>query len=315
MGKAVFIDGQHGTTGLKIHERLTGRKDIELIEISEESRKDPEARGKLLNEADIVFLCLPDNAARESVSLIKNNAVCVIDGSTAHRVTPGWVYGLPELKKEQRALIKNSKRIVVPGCHATGFIAMLYPLIAMGIVSPDYPVTSHTTAGYSGGGKAMIADYESDTAPDYIKNPRPYSLALNHKHIPEMTKIVGLSHPPLFAPTVVNVYKGEIISIPLIVRHLNKQLSAAEVRAVLAEYYAGERFIKVMPYPADDYLKNGFMTFTDCNDTNNLEIFVFGDQDKILLSARFDNLGKGASGAAVQNMNLVLGVDEATGLV
>jgi N-acetyl-gamma-glutamyl-phosphate reductase len=229
-------------------------------------------------------------------------------------VTEGWVYGLPELKKEQRALIKNSKRITVPGCHATGFIAMLYPLVAMGIVGPDYPVTCHTTAGYSGGGKAMIADYQAENVPDYIKNPRPYSLALNHKHVPEMTKIVGLAHPPIFAPTVVNVYNGEIISIPLIVPGLKKKLTAKEMRAVLAEYYTGEKFIKVISYPADDYLKNGYMTFTDCNGTNNLEIFVFGNDERILLSARFDNLGKGASGAAVQNMNLVLGVNEATGL-
>ncbi len=315
MTKTVFIDGQHGTTGLKIHERLADRRDIEVIEIPEEKRKDPDARKKLLNEADIVFLCLPDDAARESVSLIKSQSVCVIDGSTAHRVTPGWVYGLPELKREQRALIKSSKRIAVPGCHATGFVSMLYPLVASGVVGADYPVTCNCVAGYSGGGKSMIADYETQGAPDYIKNPRPYSLGLNHKHIPEMTKIVGLAQPPLFAPTVVNVYKGEIISGPLVSRHLKKRLSAAEVREVLAAHYAGEQFIKVMSYPADAHLKNGFLTFTDCNDTNNLEIFVFGGPDLILLSARFDNLGKGASGAAVQNMNLVLGVPESTGLV
>jgi N-acetyl-gamma-glutamyl-phosphate reductase len=314
MKKTVFIDGQHGTTGLKIHERLNGRKDIELIEIPVEKRKESEVKQKLLNEADIVFLCLPDDAARESVSLITNKSVCVIDGSTAHRVTKGWVYGLPELKKEQRSLIKNSKRIVVPGCHATGFISILYPLVSQGIVAPDYPITSHAIAGYSGGGKAMIVDYESEGASDDIKNPRPYSLALNHKHIPEMTKIVGLAQPPLFTPTVVNVYNGEIIFIPLVVRYLKKKLSAEDIRAVLAEYYAGERFIKVMPYPPDDYLKDGFLTFTDCNDTNNLEIFVFGDRERILLSARFDNLGKGSSGTAVQNMNLVLGLPEDTGL-
>jgi N-acetyl-gamma-glutamyl-phosphate reductase len=314
MKKTVFIDGQHGTTGLKIRERLALRQDIDVIEIPEVLRKDPEARKKLLNEADIVFLCLPDDAARESVSLVKNNSVCIIDGSTAHRITEGWVYGLPELRKEQRTLIKNSKRIAVPGCHATGFVSMLYPLVAGGIVGADYPVTCNTVAGYSGGGKSMITDYETLGTPDYIKNPRPYSLALNHKHVPEMTKIVGLDYPPLFAPTVVNVYKGEIISIPLTVRYLKKPLAAADIRKFLADYYAGERFIKVMPFPADDYLKNGFMTFTDCNDTNNLEIFVFGNADRILLNARFDNLGKGASGAAVQNMNLVLGVDEATGL-
>jgi N-acetyl-gamma-glutamyl-phosphate reductase len=314
MKKSVFVDGQHGTTGLKIHERLNGRKDIEIIQIPAEKRKDPAIRKNLLNEADIVFLCLPDDAARESVGLIKSSSVCVIDGSTAHRVTEGWVYGLPELKKEQRALIKKSKRISVPGCHATGFILMLYPLVAQGIVSPDYPVSCHAVAGYSGGGKALINDYSGENVPDHIKNPRPYSLALNHKHIPEMTKIVGLSRPPVFAPTVVNVYNGEIISIPLAPDHLEKHLSAAEIREVLAEYYAGEKFIKVMPYPADEYLKNGFLTFTDCNGTNNLEIFVFGSKDRILLSARYDNLGKGASGAAVQNMNIVLGLPEYTGL-
>lgn len=314
MKKTVFVDGQHGTTGLKIRERLAGRKDIEILEVPEGEHKDAEVRKKLINQADVVFLCLPDDAARESVSMVSNDNTCIIDGSTAHRVTPGWVYGLPELKKEQRELIKNSKRIAVPGCHATGFVSMLYPLVALGIVQQDYPVTCHTTAGYSGGGKSMIADYQDTKSPEYIKNPRPYSLALNHKHIPEMTKICGLSRPPIFAPTVVNVYAGEIISIPLVPAYLKKPYTAADIRKALADYYAGERFIKVMPYPADDYLKNGFLTFTDCNNTNNLEIFVFGGSDRILVSARFDNLGKGASGAAVQNMNIVLGVDEATGL-
>lgn len=249
------------------------------------------------------------------MSLIKNSSVHVIDGSTAHRVAEGWVYGLPELKKEQRTLIKKSRRVTVPGCHATGFVLMLYPLVAQGIVAPDYPVTTHAVAGYSGGGKAMIADYAKEHTPDYIKNPRPYSLALNHKHVPEMTKIVGLTRPPIFAPTVVNVYNGEIISIPLVPDYLKKKLSAADIRSVLAEYYSGEKFVKVMPYPADDYLKNGFLTFTDCNGTNNLEIFIFGNKERILLSARYDNLGKGASGAAVQNMNLVLGLEETTGLL
>ncbi len=314
MKKTVFVDGQHGTTGLKIRERLQSRKDIEILEIPEDRRKDPGAREKLINEADIVFLCLPDDAARESVSLIKNDRVCIIDGSTAHRVTEGWVYGLPELKKGQRDLIKKSKRIAVPGCHATGFVLMLFPLVALGIVPPDYPVSSHTIAGYSGGGKSMIADYHDPKAPEYIKNPRPYSLALNHKHIPEMTKICGLSRPPVFTPIVVNVYAGEIISIPLVPAYLSKPYNAAAIHKALADYYAGEKFVKVMPYPADPYLKNGFLTFSDCNGTNNLEIFVFGGDDRILVSARFDNLGKGASGAAIQNMNIALGVDETMGL-
>jgi N-acetyl-gamma-glutamyl-phosphate reductase len=312
--KAVYIDGQHGTVGLKLRERLAGRKDIELIEIPEDKRKDPETKKKLLNEADIVFLCLPDDAARESVSLIKNSSVCVLDGSTAHRVTDGWVYGFPELKQGQRELIKKSKRISVPGCHATGFISIVYPLIAQGIMATNYPVTCHATAGYSGGGKAMIADYANAHSPEYIKNPRPYALELNHKHVPEMTKIPGLSRALIFAPTVVNVYAGEIISVPLVPSYLEKKMGAKEIREALAEYYKGEQFIKVMPYPAKDYLKNGFLTFTDCNDTNNLEIFIFGNEERVLVSARYDNLGKGASGAAVQDMNIVLGVPENTGL-
>jgi N-acetyl-gamma-glutamyl-phosphate reductase len=314
MKKKVFVDGQHGTTGLKIRERLNGRKDIEVSEIPGEKRKDPATKKKYLNEADIVFLCLPDDAARESVSLINNGAVCVIDGSTAHRVAEGWVYGLPELRKEQRALIRKSRRITVPGCHATGFVLMLYPLVAGGIVAPDYPVTCQALAGYSGGGKAMITDYENNNAPDYVKKPRPYSLALSHKHVPEMTRIVGLSRPPVFAPTVFDVYNGEIITVPLVPDYLKKRMTAAGVQSVLAEYYHGEKFVKVMPYPADAYLKNGFLTFTDCNGTNRIEIFVFGGEDRILLAARYDNLGKGASGAAVQNMNIVLGVNENTGL-
>jgi len=314
MKKTVFIDGQHGTTGLKIHERLQKRTDIELVEIPAAARKDPSAKQKLLNSVDVVFLCLPDDAARESVSLITNPNVCVIDGSTAHRVTPGWVYGLPELNKKQRQLIRNSKRISVPGCHATGFISLLYPLVAQGIVPNDYPVTSFAVAGYSGGGKTMIADYQAADAPDSVKNPRPYALGLTHKHVPEMTKVVGLAQPVIFTPTVVNVYNGEIISIPLYPSHLKGRPSAADIQRALADYYAGERFIKVMPYPADAHLKNGFLTMTDCNETNNLELFVFGNAERILLSARFDNLGKGASGAAVQNLNLVLGLDEATGL-
>jgi N-acetyl-gamma-glutamyl-phosphate reductase len=314
MKKAVFIDGQQGSVGVKLHERLHGRKDIEIIEIPEAKRKDPETKKKLLNEADIVFLCLPDNAARESVNLIKSDSVCVIDGSTAHRVKEGWTYGLPELKKEQRTLIRQSRRITVPGCHATGFVLILYPLVAGGIVDAAYPVTSHAVAGYSGGGKAMIADYKQDGVPEYIRNPRLYSVQLNHKHVPEMTSVVGLARPPVFSPTVVNVFNGEIVSVPLVTDQLKKALSAANIRDFLADYYAGEQFVKVMPYPADDYLKNGYLTFTDCNDTNDLQIFVFGNEDRTLLSARFDNLGKGSSGTAVQDMNIVLGLPENTGL-
>ena len=314
MKNTVFVDGQQGTTGLKIRERLFGRTDVQILDIPEDKRKDIGAKEKILNEADIVFLCLPDDAARESVALIRNESVRVIDGSTAHRVTEGWVYGLPELKKEQRAIIKESRRITVPGCHATGFILMLYPLVSQGIVSPNYPVTCHAVAGYSGGGKTMIQDYRNENAPDYIRKPRPYSLSLNHKHLPEMTKIVGLKQPPVFAPTVVDVYNGEIVSVPLMVDHLEKLLSAADIHEMLAAYYDGERFVKIMPYPPDDCLKDGLLTFTDCNGTNNLDIFVFGNEDRILLVARYDNLGKGSSGTAVQNMNIMLGLPEETGI-
>jgi N-acetyl-gamma-glutamyl-phosphate reductase len=314
MKNTVFVDGQQGTTGLKIRERLNCRNDIDVIEIPEDKRKDPAAKAKILNEVDIVFLCLPDDAARESVSLIKTNSVCVIDGSTAHRITRGWVYGLPELRQEQRTLIKKSQRITVPGCHATGFILMLYPLVARGIISPNYPVACHAVAGYSGGGRTMIGDYQSDNAPDYIREPRPYALTLVHKHLPEMMQIVGLVRPPIFAPTVVDVYNGEIVSVPLVVEHLEKRVSAADVREILATYYDGERFIRVMPHPPDVHLKDGFLTFTDCNDTNDVDIFIFGNEDRILLSARYDNLGKGSSGTAIQDMNIVLGLPEETGL-
>jgi N-acetyl-gamma-glutamyl-phosphate reductase len=314
MKKTVFIDGQHGTVGLQIRERLAGHRGIELVEIPDEWRKDPAARQKMLNEADIVFLCLPDDAARESVSLITSESVCVIDGSTAHRVVEGWVYGLPELNKGRRELIRNSKRIAVPGCHATGFISLVYPLVSRGIIAPDYPVVSYALAGYSGGGRAMIAEYQRENAPEDIINPRAYALTSRHKHIPEMAKITGLAHRPLFTPTVVNLYNGEVVFVPITVRYMQKQLSAAEMREFLAEYYAGERFIKVMPYPPDEKLKNGYLTITDCNGTNDLEIFVFGGRGRVALAARFDNLGKGSSGAAVQDMNLVLGIDENTGL-
>jgi N-acetyl-gamma-glutamyl-phosphate reductase len=246
--------------------------------------------------------------------MVSNPSVCIIDASTAHRTAKGWAYGLPELKRNQRSLIRASNRISVPGCHATGFVLLLYPLVSSGIVGRDYPVSAHSISGYSGGGKAMIAQYQAANLTEDIRNPRPYALDLNHKHVREMQKIPNLAFPPIFAPTVANFYNGEVVSIPLFPRLLGQPLTAGQISEFYAEYYAGEKFIKVQPYPADGCLKDGFLTLTDCNDTNIVEIFVFGNDDRILLSARFDNLGKGSSGAAVQNMNLKMGVAEDEGL-
>jgi N-acetyl-gamma-glutamyl-phosphate reductase len=314
MKKTIFIDGQHGTTGLKIHERLKGRSDIDIVEIPLEKKKDPDEKKKFLNESDIVFLCLPDDAAREAVAMVSNPQVCIIDASTAHRTAEGWVYGLPELSKTQRGLIRASNRICVPGCHATGYVLALYPLIASGIVPNDYPVSAFSISGYSGGGKSMIADYAAPDLSEDMKNPRPYALKLNHKHVPEMQKVPGLKYPPIFFPTVANFFNGEVISIPFYRRLMSKKMSAHDIFAFYQEYYAGEQFVKIMPYPADPVLKNGFLTLTQCNDTNMVEIFVFGDEEKMVLTARFDNLGKGSSGAAVQNMNIKIGADENKGL-
>lgn len=309
----VFVDGQEGTTGLKIHDYLSIRPDIEVLKIEPDKRKDPEARSALMNESDIVFLCLPDIAARESVSLVTNEKTRIIDPSTAHRVDPDWVYGLPELNKQQREMISGSRRVAVPGCHATGFIMALYPLVQAGIVPKDYPVTCSSITGYSGGGKGMIAEYESSTD-ESLRSPRHYALALSHKHLPEMQKMTGLTHQPLFTPIVSNYYKGMAVSTPLFSRLLAKQVTPDDVREILSEYYAGERFVRVMPAGADDELGKGCFNLQRCNDTNRIDIFVYGHAGQILLISRLDNLGKGASGAAVQNMNIMLGLDEELGL-
>lgn len=315
MAHKVFVDGQEGTTGLKINERLEGRSDITVLHIDPERRKDPEERRRLLNEADIAFLCLPDPAAAESVSLVDNPATCIIDASTAHRTDPGWAYGLPELSPAHRERIGGSKRISVPGCYATGFNIILHPLVANGIVPPDYPVTCHAVSGYSGGGKKLIEKYEAGgggkKAPE---SPSFYSLALKHKHIPEMQKVGGLSRAPLFTPIVSNYYNGMTVAVPLYPGLFPKKISAVEIHAFLSEYYKGQRFIKVMPFDSDGGLDSGYMSATACNGTNMLELFVFGNSDHLLLISRLDNLGKGASGAAVQNMNIALGLDEGTGL-
>jgi len=315
MAFKVFVDGQEGTTGLKIRDYLSIRTDLEVLKIDSDRRKDTAARKSLLNEADLVFLCLPDAAAKEAVSLIENRRTRVIDASTAHRTDKNWVYGLPELGNGQRESIRNSVRVANPGCHATGFLLIAYPLVQMGILPKDYPVSCTSITGYSGGGKKLIARYEKARSLDGINSPKPYGLKLKHKHLPEMQAISGLKFPPVFMPVVANFYKGMAVSVPLAVRLLHKTGNAGDLRNLLAEFYAGEPFVRVMPYPADDLLEeSGYFNPEACNDTNRVELFVFGHDEQVILMSRFDNLGKGASGAAVQNMNIMLGLGETTGL-
>ncbi|MES1177261.1 MAG: N-acetyl-gamma-glutamyl-phosphate reductase [Myxococcales bacterium] len=313
---SIFIDGREGTTGLQIQERLQSRTDVELRELPAELRKDPAARQKLINEVDVVITCLPDAAARESAGMIQNSRTRLIDPSSAHRVSPDFVYGFPELKKGHRDAIRKSTRVSVPGCHATGMVALLAPLAALGLVPKDYPAVVHSLSGYSGGGKKLIAKYEEATSEqrERLRGPRPYGLTLQHKHLPEMQHVVGLDAPPFFEPVVGNFYKGMLVSVPLITRLLPKRLAAKDVHEVLAAHYQSEPFVRVQPLDSTTLLDEGYLSPIECNDTNRLELFVFGHDTQILLVARLDNLGKGASGAAVQNLNLMLGVDEATGL-
>jgi N-acetyl-gamma-glutamyl-phosphate reductase len=311
--KKVFVDGVSGTTGLKIHERLSLYSELDMITIDYEKRRDPAERARCLNEADIVFLCLPDDAAREAVSLITNPDTRVIDASTAHRTAQGWTYGIPELSKTHREAIKNSKRVTNPGCHATAFILSVYPLVAGGVLQPDYPLTCQSLTGYSGGGKALIDKYEQNGGVnDYTKAPRPYALTLSHKHLPEMTIHSGLSESPIFVPVLGNNYKGMAVMTPIHTRLLPKKMNGKDIHEFLSEYYQEEKFVKVMPYADASLLFDGAVDITACNDTNNAEIFVFGNDSKgsALVMTRIDNLGKGASGAAIQNMNLMLGFEE-----
>lgn len=315
MKPKIFVDGQEGTTGLQIHEYLAQRSDLEILKIDSEKRRDLQERKRLLNEADIVFLCLPDAAAIESVSMIENPNTRVIDASTAHRTADGWSYGFPELSTEHRDAIKASKRVANPGCHATGFIAAVYPLVKEGILPKDYPFTSTSLTGYSGAGKKAIEKYEdSEYKDENTKCPRHYALGLTHKHLPEMQKVTGISYPPVFTPVISNFYKGMVVSVPLHTRLLPKKYSAKEIHSFLAEYYKNEKFIRVMPFNEEANLENGCLDSESCNDTNRLDIFVYGHEDQIIIISRLDNLGKGASGAAIQNMNIMLGLDESIGL-
>ncbi|WP_042165410.1 N-acetyl-gamma-glutamyl-phosphate reductase [Paenibacillus gorillae] len=311
----VFVDGQEGTTGLKIFEYLSKQSNIEILRIDSDKRKDIEARSRLLNAADLVFLCLPDSAAQESVALVTNEKTKIINASTAFRTDRNWVYGLPELKNH-RELIRRATRVSVPGCHATGLILSIRPLIEAGILPQDYPVTCSSVTGYSGAGRSGIEEYENATiaAEKKLDVPRHYSMQLNHKHLPEMKLYSGLAFEPIFTPVKANYAQGIAMSIPLTGRYM-KDASAKDVHEALSAYYEGERFVHVMPYDSEAYLDEGHFMLSECNDTNQLEIFVFGKGDKINIISRYDNLGKGASGAAVQNMNLMLGFDESNGLL
>lgn len=309
----VYVDGQEGTTGLRIHEVLAARNDVELLKIDPERRKDPAERARLLNAADVAFLCLPDAAAREAVELVTNPRTCLIDASTAHRTAAGWVYGFPELALGQRERLRAGKRIANPGCHATAFVALLRPLVDAGLVPHALPVAATSLTGFSGGGKKMIEQYAAG-GDARLQAPRPYALSLAHKHIPEMVAHTGLHARPMFLPVVGPFYKGLAVSVPLHYTQLPGGVDAAALHAALQQRYAGERFVRVMPLSDPATLADGFFDVQGCNDTNRLDIFVFGAADQALLVARLDNLGKGASGAAVQCMNVHLGVDEGLGL-
>ncbi|MDE7362578.1 MAG: N-acetyl-gamma-glutamyl-phosphate reductase [Oscillospiraceae bacterium] len=307
----IYIDGQEGTTGLKILERFKGRNDIELLRIDEDKRKDNDERKRMINSSDFTFLCLPDAAAREAVAMADDN-VRIIDASTAHRTNPDWAYGFPELGKDFREKIVKSNRVAVPGCYASGFASMVYPLVKLGIMPADYPVAAHAVSGYSGAGKKAIAVYESTDRPADFDSPRQYALTQQHKHLPEMQKICGLEYAPSFNPLICDFFSGMVVSLPLHTRLLTKKYGADDIRKALAEYYADSFFVKVMP---EGEPEDGFIGANNLSDTNNMEIFVNGNDERLIICSRLDNLGKGASGAAVQCLNIMMGVDEKTGLL
>ena len=313
MKTKIFIDGSEGTTGLRIYERFEGRDDVELLKILSELRKDVNERKRLINESDITFLCLPDAAARESVSLVENDHVRIIDTSTAHRTEEGWAYGFAELSDAHRDAIKNGKRIAVPGCYATGFISLVYPMIAKEIMPADYPVSAFGLSGYSGAGKKVIAAYEADERPVDFDAPREYALTQQHKHLKEMQKITGLAKTPLFSPIICDYYSGMVMSVPLYTDMLNGTQTVESVHKMFSDFYAGEKFIKVMPLDAEAGEGN-MLAGNACSGWDGLRIFITGNEDRIVLSSQFDNLGKGASGAAIQCLNIMLGCEEDKGL-
>lgn len=316
MTAKIFIDGAAGTTGLEIHERLAGRAELSLIRLGDAERKDADARGQALNAADVVILCLPDDAARQAVSLITNNAVKVIDASTAHRVAPGWAYGFAEMEPGQRAKIAGASRVANPGCYPTGFLALVRPLILAGIVPRDFALSVNAVSGYSGGGKAMIAEFEDKAAPNYSETvARTYALNLAHKHVPEMRVHAGLEHAPIFAPSVGRFYRGMMVDVPLPLWALPQKTTPAQIHAVLSEAFAGQALVEVASPEEIASLKS--LDAEALSGTNAMKLYVFGNEaaGQVRLVALLDNLGKGAGGAAVQNLNIMLGLPETTGLI
>lgn len=310
MKPIVYIDGKDGTTGLQIYDRLSVRSDIQLLLIDEEKRKDAQARKACINQADIVFLCLPDAAAREAVAMVENPATRVIDASTAHRTAPGWVYGFPELKAGQKEAIANAKWVANPGCHATGFISVVYPLIAAGVLPAHADLTCFSLTGYSGGGKKMIAQYEAADRGAELSSPCPYGLGQGHKHLPEMQTICGLAKPPVFVPVVDDYYKGMATTVMLHMSQLTGVSSLRQVQEIYQAHYAGQKLVQVAPDTDTAKLYANAKA-----GSNSLSIVAAGNDGQFTVTALFDNLGKGASGAAVQNMNLMLGLEETTGLI
>ncbi len=317
MSVKIFIDGKEGTTGLKIFERFSGRNDIELLQIDDEKRKNPEERAKMINASDFTFLCLPDAAAIESAELCTNPNTVIIDASTAHRTNPDWAYGFPELDKSFREKIRTSNRIAVPGCYASGFVALAYPLVKYGILPRDYPVVVHAVSGYSGAGKKAIALYENPQRNPELDSPRLYALTQMHKHLPEMQKISGLDFEPVFNPYVCDFYEGMTVTVGLHSRLLAKKVTVRDVWEQMREHYEGQnsQFVKVVGFMGEGTLTEQFIPANTLAGTNNMQIFVYGNDERIMLTSRFDNLGKGASGAAVQCLNIRMGIDETTSLL
>lgn len=314
MAYKIFIDGKEGTTGLKIYERFAGRSDIEILQIDDEKRKDPAEKAKMINASDFTFLCLPDAASIESVALCTNPKTRIIDASTAHRTNPDWAYGFPELDKSFREKIISSNRVAVPGCYASGFVAIAYPLVKAGILPRDYPVVVHAVSGYSGAGKKSIAQYEAADRDKSLDSPRLYALTQSHKHLPEMKKIPGLDFEPVFNPYVCDYFQGMTVTVGLHSRLLSKKVSAKDIWQMFASHYDGCNFVKVAGFMGEGTLTEQFIPANTLAGTNEMQVFVYGNDERIDITTRFDNLGKGASGAAVQCLNIMMGIDETTGL-